>query len=214
MLAYARIQCRLCPRDDEPAALRVAEARDSFRDLGLPVALDSGKANDLAGVHGQRQPANRLDATVVARPDIVDLKHRGTRARRRLLDAEQHLAPHHEASEAGLARSFTGTVSISLPRRRTVMRSAISRTSFNLWVMKMIDMPSRLRLQDREELPCLLRSEDSRWLVENQDVGAAVERLQDLNPLLLSDGDVLDLRVGIDGEPELLRRMTPGGGRP
>ena len=35
-----------------------------------------------------------------------------------------------------------GTVSIVLPRRSTVMRSAISSTSFSLWLMKMIEMPS------------------------------------------------------------------------
>jgi hypothetical protein len=38
-----------------------------------------------------------------------------------------------------------GTVSMVLPRRRTVMRSAISRTSFSLWLMKMMDLPSALR---------------------------------------------------------------------
>src|SRR5215211_3636206 len=37
-----------------------------------------------------------------------------------------------------------GTVSIILPRRRTVTRSAMSSTSFSLWLMKMIAIPSRL----------------------------------------------------------------------
>ena len=35
-----------------------------------------------------------------------------------------------------------GIVSITLPRRRTVIRSAISSTSFSLWLMKMIEIPS------------------------------------------------------------------------
>ena len=49
------------------------------------------------------------------------------------------------ASESWVAPS-RGTVSIVLPRRRTVIRSAISSTSFSLWLMKMIDFPSAFRL--------------------------------------------------------------------
>ncbi len=68
------------------------------------------------------------------------------------------------------------------------MRSAISSTSFSLWLMKMIDIPSRVeRSEDREELARLLRREHGGRLVEDQDVGPAVERLQDLDPLLLAD---------------------------
>ena len=79
-----------------------------------------------------------------------------------------------------------GTVSIVLPRRSTVIRSAISSTSFSLWVMKMIDFPSRLeRAEDLEELARLLRRQHGGRLVEDEDLGAAVERLQDLDALLL-----------------------------
>ena len=72
--------------------------------------------------------------------------------------------------------------------------------------MKMTDMPSLLeRAQDLEQLPRLLRRQHRRRLVEDQDVGAAVERLQDLDALLLADGDVLDPGVGVDRELEPLR---------
>ena len=57
-------------------------------------------------------------------------------------------------------------------------------------------------LQDSEELRRLLRREDRGRLVEDHDVGPAVERLQDLDALLLADCDVFDLRVRIDSEPE------------
>ena len=57
--------------------------------------------------------------------------------------------------------------------------------------MKMTDMPSRVSVaQDLEQLGRLLRRQHRRRLVEDQDVGAAVERLQDLDALLLADGDV------------------------
>ena len=89
---------------------------------------------------------------------------------RRLVDPEQHLAPDHEPRELFLRRAFdAGRVSTTFPRRRTVMRSAISSTSFSLWLMKMIDMPSRCSvLEDPEELDRLLRREHGGRLVEDR----------------------------------------------
>ena len=59
-------------------------------------------------------------------------------------------------------------------------------------------------LDDREQLLRLLRRQHGGRLVEDEDVGAAVERLQDLDPLLLADRDVLDERARVDGEAEPL----------
>ena len=50
-------------------------------------------------------------------------------------------------------------------------------------------------LEDPEELLRLLRREHRGRLVEDEDVRAAVERLQDLDALLLADRDVLDPRA-------------------
>ena len=74
--------------------------------------------------------------------------------------------------------------------------------------MKMTDLPCAVRLaDDREQLLRLLRRQHGCRLVEHEDVGAAVERLQDLDPLLLPDRDVLDAGVRIDDEPEPLRDL-------
>ena len=56
--------------------------------------------------------------------------------------------------------------------------------------------------QDGEELVGFLGSQDGGGLVEDQDVRAPEERLQDLDALLLPNGDPLDLHVGVDGEVE------------
>ena len=56
--------------------------------------------------------------------------------------------------------------------------------------------------QDGEDLLRLLRREHGGRLVEDEDPGVAVERLQDLDPLLPADREVLDLRVGVDLEAE------------
>ena len=141
-----------------------------------------------------RQAANRLDATVVACPDVLDLKHRGTGARSRLLDSEQHLAPHHEASEAGRSRRH-GRRSRSSVR---VGHGDAVRDLENL-VQLVGDEDDRHPLavegtSGSRRARRFLRSEDRRGLVEDEDVGPAVERLQDLHALLLSDRDVFDLR--------------------
>ena len=50
------------------------------------------------------------------------------------------------------------------------------------------------------ELLGLLRREDGRRLVEDEDVGLAVQRLEDLDALLDADREVLDDGVGVDLE--------------
>ena len=46
----------------------------------------------------------------------------------------------------------------------------------------------------------LLGCEDGGRLVEDQEVGAAVERLQDLHALALAHAEIGDARVGVDLE--------------
>ena len=83
------------------------------------------------------------------------------------------------------------------------MRSATSRTSRSLWVMKTIEVPGRLELaHDRHELVGLLRGEHRGRLVEDEHLRVAGERLDDLDALLHADGQVLDERVGVDVEAE------------
>ena len=155
-------------------------------------------------------PRSSLDA------QVLDLEQRLARLGRRASrpGAAPRGRPSARASPASVAPS-RGTVSIIFPRRSTVIRSAISSTSFSLWLMKMIDMPCpRQAADDLEQLLRLLRRQHGGRLVEDQDVGAAVERLQDLHPLLLADGDVLDLRGRVDREPErAARARAPAASR-
>ena len=65
---------------------------------------------------------------------------------------------------------------------------------------------ARERAEDPEQLTGLLRREHGRWLVEDEDVRAAEQCLQDLDPLLLPDRDVLDPRVRVDCEAECRRQ--------
>src|SRR5207245_2075825 len=58
-----------------------------------------------------------------------------------------------------------------------------------------------------EDLARLLRREDGGWLVEDEDPRVAVDRLKDLNALLLADGELIDAGRGLDIEPQLLREQ-------
>ena len=51
-----------------------------------------------------------------------------------------------------------------------------------------------------EQLVDLLGHEHRGGLVEDQDAGAAVEHLEDLDPLAVADAEVVDQRVGVDVE--------------
>ena len=55
--------------------------------------------------------------------------------------------------------------------------------------------------QVAEEIRRLGRCQHRRRFVEDQDLGAPVQRLQDLDPLLFADGEVFDDRAWIDLEP-------------
>ena len=79
------------------------------------------------------------------------------------------------------------------------MRSATASTSRSLWVMKTIDLPCvGEALDDAEELVDLAGREHGGGLVEDEDRRVAEQRLEQLDPLLLADRQVLDLGVGVD----------------
>ena len=61
--------------------------------------------------------------------------------------------------------------------------------------------------EDLEDLLGLLRREDRGRFVEDEDLGVAVEGLEDLDPLLPADRQRADLDVGVDLEAEPLSEL-------
>ena len=69
--------------------------------------------------------------------------------------------------------------------------------------------------QHIEEVLGLRRSEDRRWLVENDDVGVASQALDDLDPLSHPGRQVGDPGIGVDPEPVALADLDhPPPSRP
>ena len=140
--------------------------------------------------------------------EVVDLEQRLRGARRRLLDAQEHVAADHQPRELRLRRACGG-------QRLDLLAAAQHGDAvgdLQHLVELVADEDDRHALahevlEDAEELERLLRREHGGRLVEDEDVRAAVERLEDLDALLLADGDVLDARVGIDREVERLGEL-------
>ena len=183
-----------------------AQPVEGLDELGLAVAGHAGDAEDLAGADLEaacRPRRSSRDRRRRSRSvDVAGRPRRGwpapsrRRARPRARPSSRRAAPRSRSS--GSASPTT------LPRRMTVIRSAISSTSYSLWLMNTMLVPSAARRRRTcEDLDRLLRREDGGRLVEDQDLGAAIERLQDLDPLLDPDRQVADLGVGVDLEPEL-----------
>ena len=70
------------------------------------------------------------------------------------------------------------------------------------------------RGEDAEELVGVLGSQDRRRLVEDEQVGASVEGLEDLDALAMADAEIGDARVGVDLQVVLAAEPHELGARP
>ena len=106
-------------------------------------------------------------------------------------------------SASSLRVTFAGrTVPTFRPARSTVMRSESSRTSRILCEMKTRPRPSStIWRRTREEVVDLARRQHRGRLVEDEQRGVAIERLDDLDALALADGELPDDRGRVDVEP-------------
>ncbi len=78
-----------------------------------------------------------------------------------------------------------------------------------MWVTITIDAAlSTQAAQHREELVLLVRGEDGGGFVEDQQPGVAIEQLENLDPLLHADGQVLHLRIRINGQMMLVAQAA------
>ena len=155
----------------------------------LAVAVDARDADDLARPDVEREPAHGVEAAVVqARAGPAPAAPARPGAAGALSTISSTSRPTMSSARLRSVAPATGTVATFLPRRSTVTRSATASTSSSLWVMTMMAVPAASQLaQHAEQLLRLLRRQHRGRLVEDQHLRVAVERLQDLDALLLAD---------------------------
>ncbi len=179
----------------------------------LAVAGYARNGDDLAGGDRQRDLGQQPDPPVVPRDDAIELDAR--RAHGPRLAVRQHDGvTDHQLGELGFRRrrrcargdEATGT------QHRDAVRDG------EHLVELVADEHDRQAVGDEmaqrgEQARRLLRRQHRRGLVEDQHLGAAVERLQDLDALALADRKPAHARIGLGGEPELPRQRDDARAR-
>ena len=210
----ARIAARGSPPAQAPAvdldgAGRMApEAGQHLRQLPLAVARHAGDADHLAGPDGERDVAERVDPAVAAGGERTGLEHDvadlGGLAPASQLDVPAHhqrreLAARHVGGADGRDRAPAAEDGDAVGDGRHLVE--LVGDEDDRAVLR------RHRPERREETLRLLRRQHRRRLVEDQDPRLAVERLEDLHPLLLADGELPDLRPRVDRQPEAVAEL-------
>ena len=176
---------------------RIDQAGDRFDQLALAVAFDAGDADNLARPAPRtRRPSTALGFELRSGASPRDSERSG----RRRPGVAGGFSTRSSTSRPTISRassaafvSLVFTRPTTFPSRITVTSSEIASTSAEL----VRDDDDRLSLlahaaQDGEELLHFLRRQDRCRLVENQQPRVAVQRLQQLDALLLADRQILD----------------------
>ena len=191
---------------DIPAAERKLAGLDRFKagdavnELGLAVAVDAGDADDLARAH---RKAHVLYSVVFmyagSNRQIFHVQHHIAEMLLALFHMEIDVAADHHGAEL----FHRGVFGFNRPDvLASAQHGAAIRHRHDL-VELVGNKENALSLRgeiahDLHQLFDLLRREHGRRLVEDEDLVVAVEHFQNLGALLHTDGDILDLRVGID----------------
>ena len=190
------------------------DAGEGLEQLRLAVARDAGDAHDLASPHREADALDALHAEPVLDDEVGDLEDRVAGTGRRLVDAQADPAADHQLGEL-LRRGLGGGQGRDDP--------ALAHHGHH--VRDLADLAELVgdeddglalapeRAEDAEEVVRLLGREDGGRLVEDEDVGAAVERLQDLDALALADAEVADPRVQVHLEVVLAPEALELGAR-
>ena len=190
-----------------------AQARRSPRALGLPVALDADQPDDLAGMDVEVEAVDQSvpRALTTRRPSTATVRSArvGLRSTRSVTSRPTIM----------VARSFSVTSLVCHLGRRSCLphhRDAVG--DLQHFGQLVGDEDHRAPLLDqradrRRTARHFLRREHGGRLVEDQDARIAVERLEDLDALLLADRQLADRRQRIDMEPEFLGERADVGDR-
>jgi hypothetical protein len=194
--------------DGHAAARERPQAGHDLGQLALAVPGDAGDPEDLPRSHLERDVDEAGEAAVVERRDVLEPQHGvagGADGGRRL---EHDVATDHHARERARVRLARHR----LPDLAPGPKDGDPVRDGEHLVQLVGDEDDCLSLsghlsQEHEEVPGLLGGEDGGRLVEDEDASPAVDRLHDLDALLLADGELPDPRLGMNGKPMRLREL-------
>ena len=165
----------------------------------MPVAVDAGNADNLAGAHGEGNVAQLRFLALTGRPNVVNLQNRLSRLNMFALDIEKHFSANHFHGKLTLV----GILCFHRAHELAIAHNCDAVRNFHNLVEFMRNKHNRMSglfeiIENFKQLLCFLRRQNARRLVKNDDVCAAAERLDNLHALRLADADLVDLLIQLD----------------
>ncbi len=202
--------------DLDRARRRPGHPAQDVDELGLPVPGYPGDAQDLAPADLERDPAERLEAVAPDGTQVPDGEDgRGSRVTvpARPGDSERRPADHHPRQFAVVGRARHRADQRPLAQDADPVADGAHLAEL---VADEDDAEaSRDEPSERGEQGVdLLGHEDGGRLVEDEEPAIPSERLEDLDALLLPDGEMLDDRVSGRRRSRIARRRPPPGASP
>ena len=160
---------------------------DDARERALPVAGHARDADDLARVHAERRVHQPGAAMRIGDAHAIQHQQRGS-GRARRAAALRHLAPDHQFGERRAVGAGGRTVRDLAAGAQH--RDAVGDRQHLVQLVRDEDDREPVRheaAQHHEQAFDLLRGQHRGRLVEHEDARAAIEHLEDLEPLLLAD---------------------------
>ena len=186
------------------------EPGDHLGELALPVAGDRRDPDDLAAADREGRATQRGQLPVVDGLDVADLEDGVAEPGRGSLHGLNDFAPDHLPGQPGAGRPGgrnPGGRDLAPAHDRDPVGD---REHLAELVADEHDAPSAggHRSERPEQLVDLLRGEYGRRFVHDENPRTAVEQLQDLDALLLTDRQLPDLGARIDPQAELFGELA------
>ncbi|GBD84463.1 hypothetical protein BMS3Abin02_00856 [bacterium BMS3Abin02] len=189
----------VCAVQEDGAGRRRSEARNHLGELLLAVSRHTGYGENLTRAHFEVDVAKCLESAVVQRTEAAHLESSVSDHGGPSIALEYHVAPHHHLGEArsGGSSSRHGSDSAAISEHGDAVADVED------LVQLVGDEDERMTLgghgaQCHEEVLDLLRSQDGSRLVERKERRVAIEGLDDLDTLLLSDRQLPDVGFRVD----------------
>ena len=207
-LSYLRVG-NIVPAQLHGAAAGLLQAGQAVYQLGLAVAINARDTQDLPAARGKGHIVHGvLLVQLAGHGKVLYLQHRLAGLRRGFLHLQLDRAAHHHIAQlllVGLGR-IDGADIFALAQYGAAVRHRHDLIEF------MTDKEDALALlgqvaHDLHQLIDLLRGQYGGRLIKDKDLIIAVQHLQDLHPLLHTDGDILHLGVHVNGKPVFFREL-------